>query len=56
MSSAFFPRSRVTTTSGGGGEHATTLPDAAAPGRPAGWGRKVPEGGEKGASEEKAMA
>ena len=54
MSSAFFPRSRVTTTAGGAGEHATTLPvpDAAARSRRAGWGRKVPEGGEKGASEE----
>lgn len=57
MSLAFFPCSRVTTTSGGGEEDATNLPGASARSLLAGWARKVPEGGKKDASnEEKAMA
>lgn len=57
MSLAFFPRSRVTTTSGGGEEHPSNLPVAPARSLPA--GRAWPEGGEgKGnaSEEEKAMA
>ena len=57
MSLAFFPCSRVTTTSGGGEEDATNLPGASARSLLAGWAPKVPEGAKKGASdEEKAMA
>ena len=56
MSLAFFPCSRVTTTSGGGKQDATNLPGASARSLLAGWARKVPEGGKNGASdEEKAM-
>jgi len=57
MSLAFFPCSRVTTTSGGGEEDATNLPGASARSLLAGRAPKVPEGAKKGASDEaKAMA
>jgi len=59
MSLAFFPSSRVTTTSGGGEERARNLWVAPVRSLPADRVWKVPEGGEgKGnaSEEEKAMA
>ena len=59
MSLAFFPRSRVTTTSGGGEERARNLSVAPVRSLPADRVWKFPEGGEgKGnaSEEEKAMA
>jgi hypothetical protein len=59
MSLAFFPRSRVTTTSGAGEEHARNLPVPPTRSLRAGRAGNVPEGeeGEGNASEEEeAMA